>query len=169
MNAVRTELRGQGWAFSVQRWRIAPVPHLSSNLGAAAIALIGRHGHLYRVAFRVEEEEQFWVSVVTQHGAEVSGALPDGRVLLDERLANPDAHTEMHRLARIAGEDRDGIGPEHIRIFQTVDGTDDSLSITIGARLLHLRAIESHVFDTRFGSLEAVSGEPAVYAGWRLP
>src|SRR4051794_23777865 len=107
MNAVRAELRGRGWVFSVQRWRTEPVALLSSNLGAAAIALIGRHGHLCRVAFRVEEDEQFWLSVATQHGTQVSGELADERVLLDECLAVSGEHIEMHRLARIAGEDRD--------------------------------------------------------------
>jgi hypothetical protein len=169
MDGPRAELRGRGWVLSVQRWRAAPLPTQSSNLGAAAIAVIGRRAGIRRVAVRLAEREQFWVSVTAQRGVDVSGSLADGRALLDAPLAEPGERVVLHRLARIAGADRDGIGRENVPVFPEPNGSDYSVAVSISERLVHLRAVEAMGFDARFGPAGSDSEEPAVYGNWRLP
>jgi hypothetical protein len=71
----KTGLRGRGWSLSVQRSRIAPSPPLSSNLGAAAIAIGDRRNGTLRIAVRFDRCERIWVSVIARRDATVSGSL----------------------------------------------------------------------------------------------
>ena len=166
----RAELRGRGWSLSMQRWRSAPEPGLSSNLGAAPLVIISRRGRARRVGVRLAEGERLWVSVTAPVDMEVSGTLADGRALIDEQIEDPHGGAVVHRLARITGEAGEGFGRDDLPILRGFDAKGHGLTLMLGNHIqIWICLVDARDFDAAFGPLPPNDAEPAVYAGWRLP
>jgi hypothetical protein len=154
--APRSEFRGPGWALSLQRQRATAAPGRSSNLGAAALAVIERRGPKVRLAARVARGEGLWLSVIAPPEVAVAARLRDGRALAGDRLDDPPGPSAIHRFADAplpGGDDPDA----------------ESLIVEIGACLLSIACLRAEAFDRLFGAPIETEGEPAVYEGWRLP
>jgi hypothetical protein len=154
--APRSEFSGPGWVLSLQRQRAAAEPGLSSNLGAAALAVLERRGPAARLAARLAGGEGLWLSVIAPPDVAVAARLPDGRALAGERLDDPPGPSAIHRFADAplsCGDDPDS----------------ESLIVEIGACRLSIACLRAEAFDRLFGARPESEGEPAVYEGWRLP
>jgi hypothetical protein len=163
------QLSGGGWSLSVQRWRTEPRSGLSSNLGAAPLALLDPEGRTRRLAVRLAHAERVWLALLASADWRVLAILSDGRRLADDMLG--DGEPVVHRLGRVAGEQEEGLGPPELRVLPDLKAEGYSIALTLQRRTrVHVRilAIEESAFDAAFGPHRDVEG-PAAYGGWRLP